>query len=599
MGNSGPTGSITAPVDESLYRDGGTVAVRASGTDPEDGQLPESAYSWQVLLHHGSHLHEHTNLTGSQASFVTAIDHDADSYYEIRLTVTDSGGLKHTSSVDVRPQTSKLTLASSPAGAPIDYIGAQTATAPFTRDAAVGYRATIAAAETFVKDGVTYRFSAWSDGGARQHEVTVPATDSTLTASYTPDTGVETLKFTPEADTWVDATRPTTSFGTSSQFEVDTSPQSQSFVRFRVAGIAGRQVRAVRLRMYQRDASRTGGRVFSMSSNSWLESMTWNNRPAIDGAQLAEFGAVTAGNWYEVPLAPGAVSADGLVSFGLDSASSDGSTWGSRTYTNKPELQVDVGGAPANRPPVAQAAATPQSGTAPLAVSLSSAGSSDPDGDPLSYSWKFGDGTPDSTAANVTHTYTTPGTYTAELTVSDGKGGSNSKTVTIVVSGAPAQTLAFTPEADTWVDESRPTMAFGTSSQMRADTSPVSHSFLRFRVAGLAGRRVTGVRLRMYQRDASRTGGRVFAMTSKAWLESMTWNTRPAIDGAKLAEFGAVVANTWYEVTLPGGTVPGDGVVALAIDSTLERRVHLGDPRVHPEAPAARGRRVGRDPSAV
>ena len=224
VGNSAPTASITAPVDESLYTDGGTVAVRGAGTDPEDGSLPESAYSWQVLLHHGSHLHEHTTATGSQVSFVTAIDHDADSYYEIRLTVTDSGGLKHTSSVDVRPQTSKLTLASSPAGAPLDYIGAQSGAAPFTRTAAVGYRATIAAAETFVKDGVTYRFAAWSDGGARQHEVTVPASDSTLTASYTRDTGVETLNFAPEADTWVDASRPTTSFGTSYGFRGRREP---------------------------------------------------------------------------------------------------------------------------------------------------------------------------------------------------------------------------------------------------------------------------------------------------------------------------------------------------------------------------------------
>ncbi len=566
VGNSGPTASITAPVDESSYRDGGTVTVRGSGTDPEDGALPESAYSWQVLLHHGSHLHEHTTATGSQFSFVTAIDHDADSYYEIKLTVTDSGGLKHTSSVDVRPQTSKLTLASSPAGAPLDYIGFQSGAAPFTRDAAIGYRATIAAAETFVKDGVTYRFSAWSDGGARQHEVTVPASDSTLTANYVPDTGTETLKFTPEADTWVDATRPTTSFGTSSQFEVDTSPQSQSYLRFRVAGIAGRQVRAVRLRMFQRDASRTGGRVFSMSSNSWLESMTWNTRPAIDGSQLAEFGAVSAGNWYEVPLAPGAVSADGLVSLGLDSASSDGSTWGSRTYTNKPELQVDVGGA-ANRPPVAQAAGTPLSGTAPLAVGFSSAGSSDPDGDTLSYSWQFGDGTPNSTAANPSHTYTTPGTYTATLTVNDGKGNSDSKTVAVEVRSAGAETLTFTPEADTWVDATRPTTSFGTSSQFEVDTSPQSQSYLRFRVAGIAGRQVRAVRLRMFQRDASRTGGRVFSMSSNSWLESMTWNTRAAIDGAKLAEFGAVSAGNWYEVLLAPGAVSADGLVSLGLDS--------------------------------
>ncbi len=136
------------------------------------------------------------------------MDHDADSYYEIRLTVTDSGGLKHTSSVDIRPETSNFTLASSPAGAPLDYIGAQSGAAPFTREAAVGYRTTVAAAESFVRDGVTYRFASWSDGGARQHEVTIPVADTTLTANYTAaGTGgtVNTVAFTPEADTWVDS----------------------------------------------------------------------------------------------------------------------------------------------------------------------------------------------------------------------------------------------------------------------------------------------------------------------------------------------------------------------------------------------------------
>ena len=58
-----------------------------------------------------------------------------------------------------------------------------------------------------------------------------------------------------------------------------------------------------------------------------------------------------------------------------------------------------------NQAPVAIAAANPPSGPAPLAVSFSSAGSVDPEGQPLTYSWTFGDGTT-STAANPTHTYT-------------------------------------------------------------------------------------------------------------------------------------------------------------------------------------------------
>jgi PKD repeat protein len=89
-----------------------------------------------------------------------------------------------------------------------------------------------------------------------------------------------------------------------------------------------------------------------------------------------------------------------------------------------------VGGG--NRAPTAVAAASRLSGSAPLAVTFSSAGSSDPDGDPITYSWAFGDQTT-STAANPTKTYTANGTYTATLTVRDNRGGSGTANVTITV----------------------------------------------------------------------------------------------------------------------------------------------------------------------
>ncbi|MET8051608.1 PQQ-dependent sugar dehydrogenase [Streptosporangium sp. NPDC005286] len=73
------------------------------------------------------------------------------------------------------------------------------------------------------------------------------------------------------------------------------------------------------------------------------------------------------------------------------------------------------------RAPIAKASADRVSGKAPLTVAFSSAGSSDPDGDALTYSWAFGDGGT-STAANPTHTYTTDGTRTATLTVRDSTG---------------------------------------------------------------------------------------------------------------------------------------------------------------------------------
>jgi PKD repeat protein len=76
-----------------------------------------------------------------------------------------------------------------------------------------------------------------------------------------------------------------------------------------------------------------------------------------------------------------------------------------------------VGGG--NTPPTAVASATPEIGTAPLVVSFSSVGSFDPDGQALSYTWDFADGTAQSSDQNPTHTYGTSGVYTATLTLTE------------------------------------------------------------------------------------------------------------------------------------------------------------------------------------
>jgi PKD repeat protein len=74
--------------------------------------------------------------------------------------------------------------------------------------------------------------------------------------------------------------------------------------------------------------------------------------------------------------------------------------------------------------------------TAPVGqgVTFDGSGSSDPDGDALTYSWALGDGTT-ATGAVVTHAYAASGLYAVTLTVSDGA-LSDSDTVTIAVSGA-------------------------------------------------------------------------------------------------------------------------------------------------------------------
>ncbi|WP_343073359.1 PQQ-dependent sugar dehydrogenase [Pyxidicoccus fallax] len=95
-----------------------------------------------------------------------------------------------------------------------------------------------------------------------------------------------------------------------------------------------------------------------------------------------------------------------------------------------------------NTPPTAMASATPSQGDVPLHVRFSSAGSNDPDGDPLQYTWDFGDGSAPSDLAHPEHTYSTAGVYMARLSVSDGRGGVHSAMVRISVgNSAPVVTL--------------------------------------------------------------------------------------------------------------------------------------------------------------
>jgi PKD repeat protein len=85
------------------------------------------------------------------------------------------------------------------------------------------------------------------------------------------------------------------------------------------------------------------------------------------------------------------------------------------------------------------ATASPTSSPAPLTVQFNGSGSSDPDGDALSYAWDLdGDGAyDDSTAANPRFTYASAGTYTARLRVTDARGASSlSAPITITVGGA-------------------------------------------------------------------------------------------------------------------------------------------------------------------
>jgi PKD repeat protein len=458
--NQAPTATIESPGDESFFRAGTPVALTGSGSDPEDGELTGQSLQWQVLLHHNTHVHTLTAPSGGATSFTPLTDHDADSHYEIRLTATDSGGRSSSQTIELRPETSDVELASSPPGAPLAYDDRELP-APYSTEAAVGYRAQITAPQTFERGGRTYRFAGWSNGGARSHSVQVPPGSPQFTATYRVD-DAETLEFEPVADTHVHDAEPDWFFGTDTEVLVDGGPSvRQAFLKFDVEGIEGRQVIGARLALQQVDApegSPYGGDVHAVASSAWDETMTWTSKPGL-GTKLASFGPAVFGRGYEVDLGASAVAADGLVSLGMASPHTDGSGWASRESDAPPRLILEVrrnacddgedddgdGAAdfPAdlgcmsatdddeNQAPAASADATPVTGDAPLEVAFGSAGSVDAEGHDLSYEWDFGDGSPVSTEAAPQHLYESAGAYTATLTVTDEHGGSDSDTVQI------------------------------------------------------------------------------------------------------------------------------------------------------------------------
>ncbi len=101
-------------------------------------------------------------------------------------------------------------------------------------------------------------------------------------------------------------------------------------------------------------------------------------------------------------------------------------------YFSNSATAPDCGNTGGNTNPIADISATPVSGEAPLLVSFDASGSTDADGDTLTYSWDFADG---NTGDGVTieNTFVTKGTYEVSLTVTDGNGGEDTAVITITV----------------------------------------------------------------------------------------------------------------------------------------------------------------------
>ena len=155
---------------------------------------------------------------------------------------------------------------------------------------------------------------------------------------------------------------------------------------------------------------------------------------------------------------------------------------------------------PANQLPTAMFTATPLSGDAPLLVSFDGSTSSDPDGTIVSYAWDFGDGN-NGTGVTTSHTYNTPGNYTASLTVTDDDGAQAVDNVIITVNDPPTGPLCFIPANGLIVIEAENYSAAspGTGAQSafswESYTDPQASGGVAMRVPNGSGGGWTGLNL--------------------------------------------------------------------------------------------------------
>ena len=189
LSNSAPTGTITAPANGANYRGGQVITFAGTGNDPEDGNLPPSAFTWRVDFHHDDHVHPHMGDTSgiSTGTFTIANRGETSSnvFYRVILTVRDSSGLTHTSQSDVRPLTSVIRIESNVANAQLTLDGLPI-TAPFSFTGVEGVIRTLGVVSPQTSGGTTYDFVSWSDGGQATHEITTPNDDTTFTALFQP-----------------------------------------------------------------------------------------------------------------------------------------------------------------------------------------------------------------------------------------------------------------------------------------------------------------------------------------------------------------------------------------------------------------------------
>ena len=155
---------------------GQEITLQGSATDADDGSLDDSRLRWEIRRHHnGNHYHPYFSGTGNGLNFAAPAPEGLFStnpegnFLQVRLTATDSQGLKKTVTRRIEPEVVYVSFASWPTNSRL-VINGKSLRAPKTLRSWVGYRLNVYAPKQRL-DGKTYVFRSWSDGGDARHTI--------------------------------------------------------------------------------------------------------------------------------------------------------------------------------------------------------------------------------------------------------------------------------------------------------------------------------------------------------------------------------------------------------------------------------------------
>jgi len=295
--NLPPNATILTPATGATYGGNQVISFSGSATDPEDGNLPASAFSWFVNFHHDSHTHPgpFTPSGVTSGSFTVPVTGETSPnvFYRLYLVVTDSQGRKDTASTDILPRKVNITLNSSPPGLVVEVDGLGFTT-PVTFSSVEGILRTISVLNSpQINSGTAWYFNSWSNGKGQVHTFPTPVTNTTFTVNFTNSINL-VLNAIHDAHVRSGAFA-NNNYGNLSLIKIKKATYADGthlgFIKFDIAGI-NNNVASAKLRLFgsmQNGVNPTSiVQLSKVSITSWQEkNITWNNKPAGQSAIIA------------------------------------------------------------------------------------------------------------------------------------------------------------------------------------------------------------------------------------------------------------------------------------------------------------------------